>query len=75
MSAIALLTFYAMCAICKYSMIPLPAVLTLWNTRVYIHFHNHCDVIAYAKAFINEMFCICAVFQVPNVNLYRAPVA
>ena len=55
MSAIALLTFYAMCAICKYSMIPLPAVLTLWNTRVYIHFHNHCDVIAYAKAFINEM--------------------
>ena len=58
---IVLLIFYTMHTTHKCDMILLLIVLSLENIRIYIYFPNHCNVIAYIKVPINEIFCICAV--------------
>jgi len=61
MRTITLLTFCTMCVTHECGMISLPAVLVLGNTRIHICSPGHYDVIAYVKASINEIFCICAI--------------
>ena len=47
-----------------------PIVVTLGDTKVHVGFMDHDYMVSDIEAPIYQHFCIQAVLEVPNVNLY-----
>jgi len=49
-------------------MIPLPTILTLRNTRIYVGAPYHCSDTSYIEAPVNNFLSIATVLGIPYVN-------
>jgi len=66
--AITFLTFCSIYVAYKSGVIPLLAVLALWNAMVYISFFDHSNMMIYIKGPVNEILCFCTILRILNVN-------
>ena len=53
----------------KDRMSPLPAVLALEDTRVYVYTSNSSDVAFYIKASVDQSFCLTTTLDIPDIYL------
>ena len=68
---IALLAFGTIYMTGKDSMFPLPTILILRNTGVYVGFSDGYNVLSYIEISVNKTLSLCTILKVPNVNLYK----
>ena len=61
-------TSHALNSAYTYSMISLPTILTLWNTRVYISTMNTSDISTNVETSVDKFLGLCTTLGIPNVN-------
>ena len=66
--AIALDTLRALNIVGHSCMSPLPAILTLRDTRVHVGFSNSSNKLPYIKTPINKIFGLAPTLNIPNVD-------
>ena len=52
-------------------MFPLPAILILGNSKVYVSIMNGGNMASYIKAVVNESLNRCTTLEISYVNLYN----